>query len=53
LNGKIAAPGLENRDQRPWGSVALAEKVGTNFADNGGRSVGIVRLWTKDTKFSF
>ena len=28
------------------------QKVGTNFADRGGRSVGIVRSRTKATEFS-
>jgi len=30
----------------------LSAKVGTNFADGGGRSVGIVRVRTKATEFS-
>jgi len=37
---KVAAPGLENRDLRLWGP-------------GGGRSVGIVRVRTKATEFSY
>jgi hypothetical protein len=45
LNGKVAAPGLENRDYQL--KLALTSPAGC------GRSVGIVRLRTKDTEFKF
>jgi hypothetical protein len=31
----------------------LSAQVGNHFADNGGRSVGIVRSWTQTMEFSF
>jgi hypothetical protein len=48
--------GLENRDYGRRGSphwscdTPLIAKVGTNFADIGGHSVGIVRSQTKATE---
>jgi hypothetical protein len=45
MNRKVATSGLENRE-RPWESVALTSPT------SGGRSVGIVHLWTKATEFS-
>jgi hypothetical protein len=49
---------LENReyghgDPLRWPRGTLSAKVGTNFADIGGRSVGIVRLRTKTTEFVY
>jgi hypothetical protein len=59
MDGKVTVPGVENRDQRPWGSVALttrhslSARVGTNFADRRRSLVGIVHSLTKATEFSF
>jgi hypothetical protein len=58
LNGKVAAPGLETRDQRSWGSVALttrhplSTKLELTSPTFSGRSVGVVGLRTKGTEFS-
>jgi hypothetical protein len=59
LNGKVAAPGLENRDKRPWGSVPLTmrhplypQKFALTSPTSGGRSVGIDRLRAKAREFS-
>jgi hypothetical protein len=58
LNGKVAAPGLENQDKRPWVSVTLTMRhhLSANLAltspTSGSRSDGIVRLRTKATEFS-
>jgi hypothetical protein len=47
--------GLENRDYGRRGSAPLitrlSAKVGTNFSDNSGRSVGVVRSRTQATEF--
>jgi hypothetical protein len=57
LNGKVAASGLENRDQQPWGYVALTtrhlypQKLALTSPKCGGCSVGIVRLRIKATDF--
>jgi hypothetical protein len=59
LNGKVAAPGLEHRDygrgdplRRPLGTLYQLKLVLTSPIGCG-RSVGIVRLLTKTTEFSF
>jgi hypothetical protein len=50
LEGKSSGSGLENAltTRHP-----LSAKVGTTSPTSGGRSVGIVRSWTKATEFSF
>ena len=57
---KQSRPGLENRDERLWGPVALTtrhlsirKKLALTSPTGGGRSVGIVRVRTKATEFSF
>jgi hypothetical protein len=57
LRRKSSGSGLENReysckDPSSWQRGTLTTKDGTNFADSGGRSVGIVRQRTQATKFS-
>jgi hypothetical protein len=56
LNGKVAAPGLENRDyglgdplRGPRDTLYQLKLALTSLAGCG-RSVGIVRLWTKTTE---
>jgi hypothetical protein len=58
LNGKVAAPGLENREygrgdplRRPRNTL-YPQKLALSSPTSGGRSVGIVRLRTKATEFS-
>jgi hypothetical protein len=59
LNGKVVAPGLENRehgrgDPLRWSRDTLYQlKLALTSSAGCGRSVGIVRLWTKTTEFSF
>jgi hypothetical protein len=59
LNGKVAAPGLENRDYGRgdplrWPRDTLyPQKLALTSPTSGGRSVGIVRLRTKAMQFSF
>jgi hypothetical protein len=57
LNGKVAAPGLENREygrgdplRSPLGTL-YPQKLAVTSTRSGGRSVGIVRLRTKATEF--
>ena len=57
---KSSGSGPENRDLRPWGSVALTtwhpsirKKMALTSRTGGGRSVGIVRSRTKATEFLF
>ena len=59
LELKSRGSGPENRDERPWGSVALTnvtplypQKLAPTSLTGGGRSVGIVRSRTKATEFS-
>jgi hypothetical protein len=55
LEWKSSGSGLENRDERPWGSVGLTrdtlypQKLALTSPTCGGGSVGIVRLLTKTT----
>jgi hypothetical protein len=57
LNGKVAAPSLENRsygcgDPLRWPRNTLyPQKLALTSPTSGGRSVGIVRLRTKATEF--
>jgi hypothetical protein len=57
LNGKVAAPGLENRDYGRGDPLRLARdtlsqlKLALTWPTGCGRSVGIVRLRTKTTEF--
>jgi hypothetical protein len=57
LEWKVAAPGLENWDSRPWGSVALttwhplSAKLALTSPINGGRLICIVCLRTEATEF--
>jgi hypothetical protein len=57
LEWKSSGSGLENREQWPWGSVALTSrhplsaKLALSSPTFGGLSVGIVRLRTKATEF--
>jgi hypothetical protein len=59
LNGKVAAPGLENRDYgrgnplRWQRGTLYPQKLALTSPPCGGRSVGMVRLWTKTTEFVF
>jgi hypothetical protein len=55
LNEKVAAPGLDNRDWRSWGPVALTtwpQKLALTSLIGGGRSIGIVRSRAKAMEFS-
>jgi hypothetical protein len=57
LGRNSSGSGLENREYGRKGSVSLttlqplSEKVGTNFSESRGRSVGIVRSRTQATEF--
>jgi hypothetical protein len=52
LNGKVAAPGLENQVRSLTARHPLSEKVGTNFADNRRSLSHIVLLRSKAMEFS-
>jgi hypothetical protein len=59
MNGKLAAPGIENQDYGHgdplhWPHDTLyPQKLALTSPTSGGSSVGIVRLRTKATEFSF
>jgi hypothetical protein len=60
LDGKVAAPGLENRDYGLKGSAALTtrhpsvrKKLTLTSLISGGLSAGIVRSRTQATEFVF
>jgi hypothetical protein len=59
LNGKVAAPGLENRDYNRGDPLRLPRdtlyqlKLALTSPAGCGRSIGIVRVQTKTTEFVF